>query len=282
MVVARVHLALRVLAAATVGMVVTAALILFQSSELILLESAPFAIPSPIPAQDIKKNAHDNIRPGQPKYFVEPGGSYNRMHYDLRYFHKELEAVEHRLVLEDLVRSYLNVTNHYEIETWLAHGTLMGWWWGERILPWDADLDFQVSHETLHHLATSMNFTEFRYSFQRPDGQEVSKTYLLDINPHYIEKDRGDGQNIIDARWIDTDNGLYVDITSVRERNFPGVWSCKDGHRYDEPDLWPLMETVFEGIRAFVPSKSTDLLRAEYGAESTSREQFSGYVAYFG
>jgi hypothetical protein len=130
----------------------------------------------------------------------------------------------------------------------------------------------------MHHLASSLNFTEFRYRFRRPNGKAVSKTYLLDINPHYAEIDLGDGMNIIDGRWIDTDNGLYVDITAVSERSKSGDWACKDGHRYAQGELWPLMETDFEGIRALVPAKATALLRAEYGADSTSKEEFKGYV----
>lgn len=276
MVVARVHLVLRICAAICIATVLTTGLVMFQSPRFLGGVKVPFAIPTPIPAQDIEKNAHSNIGQGSPKYFSEPGGSYNLMHYDTRFFQKELEPGPRRLVLEDLIRSYLNITNYYEVETWLAHGTLMGWWWGEHILPWDTDLDVQLSHGTLDHLAKNMNFTEFRYSFNRANGQYVSKTYLLDINPHYVEIDRGDGMNIIDARWIDTDNGMYVDITAVRERDMPGQWSCKDEHRYSETDLWPLKVSEFEGIKALVPARATELLRAEYGSTSTEREQFSG------
>lgn len=283
--VASVKRGLGIRTAICVLMLLVAGWVLFDLYDLedaeIFEVTVSFTIPAPIPAQPIDKVVHDENDPYSTKYFKEPSGSYNRMHYDLRYFQDELEFEERRMVLQDLIKSYLNVTNHYKIETWLAHGTLMGWWWGGHILPWDADIDVQVSYDTLNHLAATMNFTEFRYSFHRSNGQLVNKAYLLDINPRFVDMDRGDGMNIIDARWVDTDNGMYVDITAVRERDLPGQWSCKDYHRYSGQDLWPLKATKFEGIKALVPAKADMLLRGEYGLDSTDRERFSGYVEFF-
>ncbi|EFY93972.1 LicD-like protein [Metarhizium robertsii ARSEF 23] len=182
----RVLLALRLCSAACVVMVLTSGYILFQSPVFVEVTES-FPIPTPIPAEGIERNAHKNLGSGSTKYYTEPGGSYELMHYDTRYFQKELAADERRTVLEDLIRSYLNVTNHYEIETWLAHGTLMGWWWGGRIMPWDSDIDVQLSFETLDSIAPELNFTEFRYEMRHADGQLVSKSYLLDINPYYGE-----------------------------------------------------------------------------------------------
>ena len=45
------------------------------------------------------------------------------------------------------------------IETWLAHGTLVGHYWGQKILPWDMDIDVQVLMTTLRYLATKYNST---------------------------------------------------------------------------------------------------------------------------
>ncbi|EFY92442.1 mannosylphosphate transferase [Metarhizium acridum CQMa 102] len=258
-------------------MVLASGYIMFRTPKS-LDAAVPFEIPNPIQAEGIERNAHKNISPDSTKYFSEPGGSYELMHYDTRYFQKELKADERQTVLEDLIRSYLNVTNHYGIETWLAHGTLMGWWWGGRIMPWDSDIDVQLSFETLDSIAPELNFTEYRYEFHHADGQLVSKSYLLDINPYYNEVGMGDGNNVIDARWIDTHSGMYVDITAVRRRDDSGKWSCKDRHQYEATDLWPLREAEFEGAKALVPAKATALLRDEYGQDSTEREEFMGYV----
>lgn len=76
------------------------------------------------------------------------------------------------------------------------------------------------------------------------------------------------GLNVIDARWIDMENGMFIDITGLVEREpvrRPGVWSCKNFHRYRTEEVWPLRETVFEGVRAMVPFEFETVLTDEYG-----------------
>jgi hypothetical protein len=212
-------------------------------------------------------------RPLTPKYFIEPGGSLALGHYDKRYFKAEIPYGEHRDVLRQLVRSYLTTLHEHGVETWLAHGTLLGWWWNGQIMPWDYDLDVQVSNNTMQWLGDNMNRTEHTHIFN-----DVSKTYLLDVNPHHVDVDRGDGMNIIDARWIDTTNGMFIDITGVREREAdrPGVWSCKNKHRYGSQDLWPMRVTEFEGVKARIPYNFEQILRDEYGDKSLVVEEFQG------
>ncbi|PNP41026.1 hypothetical protein TGAMA5MH_06894 [Trichoderma gamsii] len=209
-----------------------------------------------------------------PKYFIEPGGSLALGHYDKRFFKAEIPYGEHRDVLRQLVRSYLTTLHEHGVETWLAHGTLLGWWWNGQIMPWDYDLDVQVSNNTMQWLGDNMNRTEHTHEF---NGN--SKTYLLDINPHHVDIDRGDGMNIIDARWIDTTNGMFIDITGVREREAdrPGVWSCKNKHRYGSQDLWPMRVTEFEGVKARIPYNFEQILRDEYGDKSLVVEEFQNH-----
>lgn len=222
-------------------------------------------------------------KPKTPKYFHEPGGSLARLHYDSRFFADEVPYGEHTGVLRDLIRSYLDVLGRHGAETWLAHGTLLGWWWNGAVMPWDYDLDVQVSNGTLAWMAEAMNRTEHEYVAESMvDGTRVAvtKRYLLDINPHQGEIDRGDGMNIIDARWIDMQNGMFVDITGVREREveqLPGVWSCKNKHRYDAHDLWPMRVTEFEGVKAIIPYNYQKVLSDEYGEKSLVAEQWKNH-----
>lgn len=214
-----------------------------------------------------------------PKYFSEPGGSLELGHYDSRYYHGQVPYADHRFVLRDLIRSYLTVLQEYGVETWLAHGTLLGWWWNGKIMPWDYDLDVQVSNSTLQWLGDNLNRTEHAYNYTDPDtGEYTSKTYLLDINPHHVDIDRGDGMNIIDARWIDTTNGMFIDITGLRERedDRPATWSCKNKHRYASQELWPMRVTEFEGVKARIPYSFEKILIDEYGGKSLVTEEWSG------
>lgn len=215
-----------------------------------------------------------------PKYFVEPDGGLARRHYDLRFFKDEVRYDEHHDILRELIRSYLATMDKYGMETWLAHGTLLGWWWNGQIFPWDDDIDVQVSNHTLQWLSDNLNRTEHGYNYTNAGGELVTKTYLLDINPHHVDVGRGDGSNIIDGRWIDSDNGIFIDITGVREREAdrPGFWTCKNKHRYASEELWPLHITKFEGVRCRVPYNFQKILADEYGAKSLVTEEYVGLV----
>lgn len=214
------------------------------------------------------------------KYFVEAGRNIELGHYDNRYFKSKVSYEEHRLVLRDLIRSYLFHMNSYGVETWIAHGTLLGWWWNGQIMPWDYDLDVQVSNNTLQWIGDNLNRTEHSWNYtETASGEFISKKYLLDINPHHVDIDRSDGRNIIDGRWIDMQNGMYVDITGLREREVdrPGVWSCKNKHRYKSQDLWPMRITEFEGVKARVPFNFNKILVDEYDTKSLVTESWAGH-----
>lgn len=145
-------------------------------------------------------------------------------------------------------------------------------------LPWDYDLDTQVADATLHHLGEVHNQTRYRYTSS--DGN-VQREFLLDVNPWIWQRDRGDGANIIDARWIDTRNGLFIDITGLSEIHpdtHPGVWSCKNYHMYRTAELYPMRETMFEGVMAKVPYEYDKILVDEYKETALIETNFNGYV----
>jgi LicD family len=99
----------------------------------------------------------------------------------------------------------------------------------------------------------------------------------LDVNPFSRERQRLEGANIIDARWIDMRNGLYIDITGLRELepdSEPGMLSCKNFHRYNTTDLYPMRESVFEGVPVKIPYKYGEILIEEYGQRALIAKQF--------
>jgi phosphorylcholine metabolism protein LicD len=175
-----------------------------------------------------------------------------------------------------MIRAYLTILHDLHVETWIAHGTLLGWWWNQKILPWDWDLDVQVSGQTLAYLSKFFNYTTHKYK-----SGGIEREYFLDVNPHYQERTRGDGENIIDARWIDVRNGLFIDITGISETNpaeRSGIWSCKNEHDYSVADIWPLRESSFEGVKAMVPNAYDKVLRDEYEEKALIILEYEGYA----
>ena len=141
------------------------------------------------------------------------------------------------------------------------------------MFPWDWDVDVQVSGATLSYMADHLNHS--RYTYTTDDGA-VTREFLLDVNPYSKRRQHGEGLNIIDARWIDTHNGLYVDITGLSELDpeaEPGAWSCKNGHKYKITELYPMRESTYHGIPAKIPFQYHELLVKEYG-ETALVERF--------
>jgi hypothetical protein len=67
------------------------------------------------------------------KYFHEPGADNKLGHYDKRYFHGVVTDEERTDTQSHMVRAYLNFFRENELDTWIAHGTLLGWWWNGKV-----------------------------------------------------------------------------------------------------------------------------------------------------
>lgn len=207
-------------------------------------------------------------RGGDPKekYWHE---SIFHPHYDGRFIDHTLPYEEQKTNLTLLMQSYLWTMADLGAETWIIHGTLLGWWWNRKILPWDSDIDVQMTNTTVHFLASYYNMTIHNFK---------KRNYLLEVNPKYTDDSYEDRLNVIDARWIDTETGLFIDITAVRPR--PGkknVLCSKDQHEELTQDLFPLRDSIFEGQNVKIPYDYAKLLTSEYGTASLTRTKYSGH-----
>ncbi|KAL4934636.1 putative mannosylphosphate transferase (Mnn4) [Aspergillus undulatus] len=211
------------------------------------------------------------------KYYQEPGNDEIHAHYDSRFFKNPVPEEQRSQVLTHIVHSYFEFFNKNNLETWIAHGTLLGWWWNGRIMPWDWDIDTQVSEATLFRLADEFNGTEHHYNTTYP---HVEHSYLLDVNPWARQRDRGKGLNIIDARWIDMKTGLYIDITGLSQLDKlkPNEWGCKNNHKYLISDIYPLRSTFFEGVAAKVPFRFETVLKDEYKDKALTDTTYNHYT----
>lgn len=198
-------------------------------------------------------------------------------HVDIRYYDDDL-LYDQKFRLDtfrDMLEAWADFLVQNDVPAWISHGTLLGWFWNKKILPWTHNVNFQMLIQSLDELANRYNNTLFR-------GR-----YLIDVNPMF--KCRGNQRavdnNKVDARFIgsmvllmiDVENGMYVEITSLsRTKAVDGKesFSCKSPHYYNLEDLFPLHLTDFEGYRFFRPNKILKLLASEYKEKSMTVTEF--------
>lgn len=146
------------------------------------------------------------------KYFHEAQfiGTSRGSHFDWRFFQKaDYSAYEHQAIMHRMARAWLHFAGSANLCTWLAHGTLLGWYWNGLNMPWDLDMDVQMTMESLFVLARNYNQTVV------VDVAGSAHLYFVDVSPHIFDRTHGNGNNVIDARFIDTYSGMYVDITGL-------------------------------------------------------------------
>ncbi|KAF4977880.1 hypothetical protein FZEAL_5654 [Fusarium zealandicum] len=213
-----------------------------------------------------------------PKYFREAS---THPHYDGRYMVEPLSLPDQNAGIKVLVQTYLATFRDLGVQTWLMHGSLLGWWWGKKIMPWDVDADVQVTEADMYWLAAYHNMTIYYYQYE---GAPEGRFFQLEINPYFKHRGRDDWLNVIDARWIDMQNGLFIDITAARydpgHAQGEGVLYDKHDHEYKDKYVFPLRDTTFEGLPAKIPYRYEEMLAAEYGKGALSKTQFHKYGPY--
>jgi len=99
---------------------------------------------------------------------------------------------------------------------------------------------------------------------------------LVEVNPNSTNRNSKDRSNIIDARVISKNNGVFIDITFLT-RTRSGKLHCKSPHYYNPGDIKPIRKASFEGCEIFVPSNIKNCLQSEYG-EKVFRPIFYNWV----
>ncbi|CEP63164.1 LicD family protein LALA0_S07e03840g [Lachancea lanzarotensis] len=148
------------------------------------------------------------------KYFTEASlvTDYTHMghHFDSRFFRGMVEHDDMRSRLDAIVRAWLNFVHSNGLSSWLSHGTLYAWMYNGMAFPWDGDHDMQMPIVHLNLLAE-----RFNQSLIIEDPEVGNGRFFLDVGNSITSRVHGNGNNNIDARFIDVDSGLYVDITGL-------------------------------------------------------------------
>lgn len=221
------------------------------------LSASEFQVPS---IADLDSTLRDNIESAHPeqKYFHEASlfGSGKGFHYDWRFFKtSNYSPYERTAILQRLTRAWLRFTKEIGLRAWLAHGTLLGWYWNGLNMPWDEDLDVQITMKGLVDLAERYNQSVV---IDLTDDEPTGHMYFVDVNPNFLQRERGNGANVIDARFIDMSSGLYVDITGLAVsddleavQNSPGSKEQSRLHKIFDPDYeeTAMLFDFVEGLR---------------------------------
>ena len=150
------------------------------------------------------------------KHFDEPGsilqfrGKGN--HYDSLFFHTNRLEENPQLKqasIHNLLLTLQNLVSGMGLAGWISHGNLLSWSYNGLNFPWDEDVDYQMPIQDLHKLAELANNTIILQDPQYGNGK-----YFLNVG-NLLGRTHGNGKNNIDARLIDVDTGLYIDITGL-------------------------------------------------------------------
>lgn len=216
------------------------------------------------------------------KYFHEYDRGENADHVDYRFYRTGIFPAERTIILHHLFRAWSKFSQEEGIVSWIAHGALLGWYWNGLHMAWDTDIDIQMSAAEMDRIARKYNNTlvvDFSEEYDDdknsgiiktgPDGKRrkrlTSGRYLLEISNRYVDRGKGNGENLIDARFIDITSGAYIDITALAQSGFnETMYGCKNLHFYTMDEIYPLRQTLYEGSPTYVPNNVVGVLRKEY------------------
>ncbi|GMG25733.1 unnamed protein product [Ambrosiozyma monospora] len=92
---------------------------------------------------------------------------------------------------------------------------MLGWVRNGLTLPWDEDIDVIVTMESMLTLAKNHNNTLIVDASVSDHYASGLGSFYLNIGPSFYSRNRGEGANAIDGRFIDTKTGMYIDLTAV-------------------------------------------------------------------
>lgn len=217
-------------------------------------------------------------------------------HYDWRFFNGALNyaregwtqkdnSLRTKIILERLLRNWFRFTQEKRLVSWIMHGPLLGWYWNGQMFPYDNDLDVQMPVMELLRLGK-----EYNQTLVIEDPEEGFGRYLIDVGTFIFNRDISRTGNHIDARFIDIDSGIYIDITglsTIRARipieyarkglltpsiveNASLVVNDRRKHFYTLEQISPLRKTLLNGVPVFIPNQLLERLTYEYPKGLTS------------
>lgn len=199
-------------------------------------------------------------------------------HTSFPFFKRFISNRERLSTLHHMVRVWFRFAEANGAVSWVNHGSLLGWTYNGMNMPWDTDVDIQMPIAHLDKLSRKLNSTII---MENP--RDGNAKYLFEVSPTYISQ--GNGRNFIDARFIDINSGLYIDISAVahtKDEPPDGLFDanhdtsmavhCKHWQWSTLEELLPLRHTFLEGGSVYIPHNVTSMLLREYGKDSYTKK----------
>ncbi|ODV57854.1 uncharacterized protein ASCRUDRAFT_38674, partial [Ascoidea rubescens DSM 1968] len=233
---------------------------------------------------------------------------YNLDHYDFRFF-KDItkdDQAHHLAILHRLMRVWFRLCLQFNIPSWINHGSIIGWYFNGLSLPWDADIDVQVPIQSLYKLSKTINNTLI-YDYTDFGTFEFGlRGFYFDVNENFLLRNQIGNPNVnnIDARLIDIESGVYIDITALTdftsqtnnelitklllidiyqktnrlfEDFFHNMVHCRNYHYYKIEELTPLIPTYYENTITYLPANFLKNIVIEYDTKSINKLEFNDY-----
>jgi len=178
---------------------------------------------------------------------------------------KTLPTQQHRiLTIKTLMEAMALTLEKHQIPYWLTHGTLLGSYRNNAIIPWDSDADIAMTLESLESFVTVVSKKDFEW-----EGSCKECTLIFRKGKH---------AHVIPFKFVNTTDGVYVDCLLFM-RNDPSpiskkllMWwpyrcgTCtRDSWTIDYGTVFPLShDCVFEGRKYFCPQNTKLYLESWY------------------
>ncbi|KAG2732248.1 hypothetical protein G9P44_004665 [Scheffersomyces stipitis] len=202
-------------------------------------------------------------------------------HIAYPFFKRFIGDRERQSIIHHMIRAWFQFAETTGYASWINHGSLLGWIYNGVNMPWDTDVDIQMPIAQIDKLGRYHNNSLILENARYGNG----KYYLL-VAPTYLKY--GNGRNFVDARFIDINSGLYIDISAVQYtdqlppnteqsdgQDSDQLWvHCKNWNWNSLDEILPLRHTYFEGGSAYIPKKVTQIISNKYGSDSLSDYTF--------
>ncbi|KAI5965406.1 uncharacterized protein KGF55_001627 [Candida pseudojiufengensis] len=223
-------------------------------------------------------------------------------HYDWRFFNGALnynngltlqdKTKRISIILDRLLRNWSKFAQSKGIIWWIMHGPLLSWYWNGMMFPFDIDIDIQMPVSELYKLNDLYNNT---LVVENP--REGFGKFLIETNTFLYNREFSGGDNYIDARFIDVDSGIYIDITGLsKSKSFPQkeyneypeldiiktdendeIYNDRRKHFYKLNQLSPLKFSYLQSIPVLIPNEIETRLKFEYPKGLTDLEYSNWY-----